>query len=372
MLGLEPMPIDVFDPVASTCIFAALFFGAVFLSFKKKIGSDLFPPSLSQELKGFAMLAIVFAHIGYFLVNDHRFLFPLSIFAGVGVDLFLFLSGFGLTVSALKKTLSPKEFYKRHLPKLYVPLFITLGVFFSLDFFFLSKAYPLSYIAKSLAGIFTHADLFQDINSPLWYLTFILFFYLLFPLLFFKQKPLVSALLMYAAAKMLFFLHLPLFHDVRHLHIIHGTAFPLGVAIGALYTRYPKERDALKKKMEGLGNLPYALLCLFFVITVCYFAYFSEIGTPLEEYVSLIVVGLILALFMLKRFEIGLFYLFGVYSYEIYLIHWPLISRYDSLYRYMPAWLATALYLPLLLGISFVLHKGVALIFKRGKTRLVL
>ena len=65
---------------------------ALLVSARRAKNHSFFPPSTTTELKGLAILMIVFSHIGYFLVSDHRFLVPLSNYAGVGVDLFFLLS----------------------------------------------------------------------------------------------------------------------------------------------------------------------------------------------------------------------------------------------------------------------------------------
>lgn len=361
------MPIDILNPISSTYIFATLLFIGLLFSLRKKDNTELLPPVLSQELKGFAMLAIVLAHIGYFLVSDHRFLFPLSILAGVGVDLFLFLSGFGLALSTLRKKLPPKAFYLRHLPKLYIPFWVVLAILFVVDFLILKNTYPWSYTLQSFVGFFPHANLFTDINSPLWYFTFILFFYLIFPFLFLKKRPLLSALLMYGAVQGVMSLHLPILKDTEHLYLLHTVAFPLGVAIAGLYQRYSKEREHLEVQIKKMNIWILIPSIIFLGVIFSYFAYFSGVGTPSQQYISLLLTVLLIVLFILKPFCVGLLYLLGIYSYELYLIHWPLMSRYDILYQSMPAWLATALYIPLLLGLSWFLHTLVIIMLKKRK-----
>ena len=92
------------DPVRSTWIFGAILLVAVFTSAKRRTsGEAAFPRSATEELKGLAILLVVFAHIGYALVPGGRFLFPLSVGAGIGVNVFLLLAGYGLATSALAK-----------------------------------------------------------------------------------------------------------------------------------------------------------------------------------------------------------------------------------------------------------------------------
>ncbi len=97
------MPITITNVSISTFIVISTLILSLLLSLRKTKHTELFTTSVTEELKGIGILSVVFAHISYILVNDSHFLYPLSIAGGVGVDLFLLMSGFGLTVSMLKK-----------------------------------------------------------------------------------------------------------------------------------------------------------------------------------------------------------------------------------------------------------------------------
>jgi len=85
------MPITLTDNISlSTNIVIAALLVVLFLTFKKSQHTDVFPISVTQELKGLGILTVVFAHFAYMKVTNPEFLFPLSIIAGVGVDLFRF------------------------------------------------------------------------------------------------------------------------------------------------------------------------------------------------------------------------------------------------------------------------------------------
>ena len=131
------MMINIADPLQATWIFVAIILVALLVTLRWRKNNAIFPLSVTQELKGFAILAVVFSHIGYFLVSGQRFLFPLSIAAGIGVDLFLFLSGFGLTVGMLKRNLNAGQFYKQRLLKIFSPLWLVITVLFIADFLLL-------------------------------------------------------------------------------------------------------------------------------------------------------------------------------------------------------------------------------------------
>jgi peptidoglycan/LPS O-acetylase OafA/YrhL len=365
------MLISINNPVQATWIFSLIFFVALAISVRPRKITAWFPTSLTAELKGAAILMIVLSHIGYFLVNDHRFLWPLSIMAGVGVNLFLFLSGFGLAASGLQKDLTPWQFYKRRLLKLFTPFWLALGVFLAADFFILGKSYSLAFIGQAILGIFTHADLYQDINSPLWYFTFILFFYILFPLVFFKKRPWITAIILFVVGEALVRFQPAFFNNVLHLYKVHTFAFPLGILAAWAVTKLPNAEilGRLSKSWRAVG---YYLVMLGLLAAFVYANINSGIGESAskEQWMSLIAVVVLILVFIMKKTEFKLFSLFGLYSYEIYLWHWPLLYRYNIFYGHLPDWLATVLYLVLFLGVGWVAQKVVEILSKPKKNEL--
>jgi len=363
------MIVLISNPVLQTYIFSGILLVALVLSFRKRQDQDFFPLSVSQELKGLAILTIIFAHVAYALVSDSRFLNPLSTLAGVGVNLFLLLSGYGLIASSIKKSLSIKDFYKRRLLKLYVPFWICLILFFAADHFFLKLDYGLAYTVRAFLGLFWHADLYVDVNAPFWYLSWIVMYYLLFPWLLIKKAPWLSAILMYLVT-FAFISYQPHFLDqVIHLYRVHLIAFPLGMLMGWFFNdskywrriknwfnrQFPASQP-VKKNLFNIG------LGIILIAAILYLIKNSGVGQQpiVEEAFSIITTLLLVALFLVKKFEIKTLYWFGFFSYEIYMFHWPLMYRYDFLYKYLPAWLALSLYLVIFLGLGWLLKIAVA------------
>lgn len=364
------MPIQILDPILSTDIIIALFSCALLLTLRRKKDATLFPLELTQELKGLAILAVVFSHIGYFLSVDHDFLFPLSIMAGVGVDLFLFLSGYGLTVSSLKETLPPGTFYKKRLLKLFTSLWIVTLILFTFDFLILHISYSPSYMIRSLFGFFPSANLWHDVNSPFWFITPMLFYYLLFPFIFSKKRPWLAAVLLGALSYFIVQLQLPTLAGVSNFYQLHFIAFPLGIAFAWLLSKL-NVFSRLMPNNSRLRRLAYYILLVVLLCVIGYTAYYSGVGEdPLKaQTISLITMSALLFFFILKKFEIRALYLFGFYSYEIYLIHWPLMARYDIFFKRFPGWLATLFYLGLFLLLSWVLRKLSDQIYKTSVQR---
>jgi peptidoglycan/LPS O-acetylase OafA/YrhL len=382
------MTILINNPVWQTEVFALFFVFILAVLIRWKKSSGFFTIYLTQELKGLAILAVIFSHLGYFLAADHRFLFPLSIAAGVGVNLFLFLSGLGLTVGLLKRKMTVGQFYKRRLLKIFIPFWLVIGTFYFFDFLFLKITYPIPFIIKSFFGIFTTADLFHDPDSPLWYITLILFYYLVFPLVFSKRRPWLSAGIIYVISYFIIKSDPLWLQNVIHLYRVHILAFPLGMIFGWLFYEpylfgnfswesleshlenfrwlsWFKKPNIFRRWFKKIDFVGYLALMMFLIIIAGYFAYYSAIGQSQEQLVSIVTVLAIIFVFILKKIEFQLLYIFGFYSYEIYLLHWPLVYRYDVLYKNLPAWLATIFYLAVCLGLGWGLKKITEKILKK-------
>lgn len=371
------MLILVSNPISATYIFTVILVAALLLSIRSRKQSEVFSKTVTYELKGLAILLIIFSHVGYFLVNDPRFLFPLSTMAGVGVNLFLFLSGFGLALSSLRKEYSVWRYHGKRVLKFFVPLWITLTVFYILDYLLLHINYSWPYIFQSFIGFFSRADLYSDINSPLWYISLILFYYLIFPIIFSKKYPWLSSIVIYGLTYFIVRLDPDLLSDVMRLYEVHILAFPLGVMLASTIF-YPNKLSAYIAKhfdnfvsrfspwLPTIKKISRIFLVVVLLIVVAYMATHSGVGgTPkLEQTISLITAGALVIIFLLKKFDINLFYIFGLFSYEIFLFHWPILSRYDFLFKLLPAWLAMIIYLALFLILGFLLRKFLKIIYK--------
>ncbi len=356
------MTVSIINPVQATYIFICI--GIILLACSmKRRSTDGLSNSVSTELKGFAILMVIFAHIGYILSKQHEFLFPISILAGVGVNLFLFLSGYGLTISQIKKNESILKFYKKRLPKLFVPFWIVLVVLLVLDYVTLDIVYTHQSILKAFLGIFTQADALRDINSPMWYFTLILVYYLLFPLLFSKRYPWISAIILYFFTWYVLYLKLDFFKDVLTLYKVHLLAFPLGM-VGAWFSlRENQFSQKLFSKIKELyvrfEKYLHSILVVVLLFIIGYTAIHSGVGEKplIEQTISLVTMFAVILLFIIKKYEFRILTILGIYSYEIYLFHWPLMYRYDLFYKYVPAWLATLLYFFVFIGLARVLKK---------------
>lgn len=369
------MPITITNVPESNLIVIAALIAVFFLTLRKSQHTDIFPVSVTQELKGLGILTVVFAHFAYMLVTNADFLFPLSIIAGVGVDLFLFMSGYGLSVGMLKKPMPVLEFYKRRLIKIFIPFWIALIIIFAADAIFLNINYPTPYIISSLLGWFPTAVGYGDVNSPFWYITWMIMFYALYPIVFSVKRPWLSALIL-AVIATLIGVYNPLNMGDNWLHRLHTVAFPLGIVFAWLMMESKNKENKFVKYIKTFRNESssisrYIVIGLMLVVVVYMSLHTTANHWPtltailgqgyfVDQITSLVIMFAFIVIFSLKKLDNKFLSIFGLYSFEVYLLHWPLMSRYDIFFDLFPAWMAVIAWMITFIFASWILNKMVA------------
>lgn len=368
--------ITISNPVLHTIILWILLFLLCIISSRKIPEKRSFLDwSSVLEIRWLATLWVVFAHIGYALTSGGEFLFPLSVYAWVAVDIFLFLSWYGATIDCLKNSFSPWTFFKKRVFRLLPYLWVALIIILLCDYFLLGRSYSFQEILFSFIGFFPEANLWNNINSPYWYLTLTFFYYLIFPFLFIKRFPIISAGVMYLLSWFLIYgfwgiqFDLELSSQIINLYKLHIWAFPLWMIVARIVSY---KENIQKYFNEYVWNHTKSLLYrkiispslnAIILIFLAYFIYHTGIysgvwkGNFMEQSYTLITAGLIFLFFWQKKFEIKFLSFIGLYSYEIYLLHWPILSRYFDFYNQVPASVATLGYFCIILALSFAMQK---------------
>lgn len=379
------MPITITNvPEANMIVIIALI-AVLLITLRKSQHTDVFPVSVTQELKGLGILTVVFAHFAYMLVTNADFLFPLSIIAGVGVDLFLFMSGYGLSVGMLKKPMPVMEFYKRRLIKIFIPFWVALIIIFAADAIFLNINYTTPYMVQSLLGWFPTAVGFGDVNSPFWYITWMIMFYALYPIVFSVKRPWLTALILAVVATLLG-VYNPFDMGDNWLHRLHTLAFPLGIVAAWLLMKTKEKENKLVKYLEDFRNKSSGVLRLLIIAAMFALVVYMSLHTTanhwpiltsilgkgyfVEQLTSLVIMFAFIVIFSLKKLDNKFLAIYGLYSFEVYLIHWPLIGRYDIFFDIFPAGVAVIAWIITFILISWVLQKIVTPI-SAGIDRLV-
>lgn len=205
-----------------------------------------------------------------------------------------------------------------------------------MSYFVLNQTYPLKVIIQSLLGFFPDANLYSDLNSPLWYITPLLVYYFLFPLIFWRRFPLFSSAVMagigWVVIKNIVEPYISS-EVIIALYKLHFLAFPLGMAIGALVNQPPVYLATLVKrfvlKFKNLHVV--AVLRLLVLVLAAYIIFYTHhhsgvgAGWKPEAITSLCTSLAILIFFLFKKINFKILSLFGIFSFEIYLLRWPLL-----------------------------------------------
>ena len=133
----EISKLSIPDPVLNNLIILCLLLGMSALRLKKS-GSGFLDRIQTGQLKGLAIVLVVLGHLRVH-VSEH----PAPTYASYAVALFLFLSGFGLTMSSLKKKLGVREFFVRRLSRVMVPYWMITLIILIADYLILGRTYSL-------------------------------------------------------------------------------------------------------------------------------------------------------------------------------------------------------------------------------------
>jgi len=167
---------------------------------------------------------------------------------------------------------------------------------------------------------------------------------------------------------------LPVVFDVQKLYVLHTLAFPLGMIFATFLSLKPLTE--IKTQFYNLRESHKKTVNLVRIVVLWilgYSIYFTLIksgvgkGLKTEQVISLFTTLAIVLFVLLKRYKSEFLVLLGVYSYEIYLIQWPIMYRYDFIYKYVSAGFGTLIYLFVLLGFSLILNKVSGFFLKHKK-----
>jgi len=275
-------------------------------------------------------------------------------------------------MSMLKRRLGIVDFYRQRLVRLAIPFWCVLVALLIMDIFILGRQYSWQYIIQSILFYIPTASMTVDINSPFWYMSWLVFFYILFPI-FFSEKRLWLTALILAVIAYMFSWYNPLHMESNWLHDLHIFAFPIGVWIASLAYRESRVTQWLIS-WRTQSNTRYGSIFVYIVLSALIvglyhidshtivgmstvLSSFAKSVAIVEQIKSLLIMFLIIFIVIWKPFKNQFLMIFGMYSFELYLIHWPLISRYDFLFHALPVWAATILSFGYLLLLSILIQR---------------
>ena len=303
------------------------------------------------ELMGFAIFWVVLFHSGITVPYLKEFT---SLGYG-GVDIFFFLSGYGLFFSSVKNE-SVLGFYKKRFIRVFPTYMIVVFIVMLGMGIFTWKTYLLN---VSTVGYWINKSYFE------WYVPALFAFYLCFPLIIkgFKHSPYVTILISFFVTAFLVSLKM-------HFHL-HGMLSPFFIRIpifmiGVLFGKYTYE----KKQPVWINSISLYIIALLSLaglifVQTCHSEWLWYYGLYWYPFFGITPGLCLFVIFILEKINAAFLFkvlaFLGSLSLEIYLLHIkPFLKAADiSAYFGVPKPLVLLLIIALVIPISYFLSKGI-------------
>jgi len=325
--------------------------------------TELFSLDTNATLRGLSIICLLFGHLAYSRIDRIQ---PFEEGGYWAVIIFLFASGVGLTKTYGMANCG-KVFIVKRVKRILFPTWITLILFYSLDFLLLKRGYSSTKIAANFAGILTPGPP----NGPAWYISYILFCYLV--MLGVSQIK-IGSFRKGLLAFFVFYLVMSAISLCRKLEnyfgvwTIYSVVFPSAAFLG-LYHKSISRHLNLIYAYSRVGLVALAVGCMVLFYENCGIVEVMKsdlLPVVLKKYVyTLRPVYLIIVIMLtgyliekMKRASKVLEYL-GEYSLEIFLLHYPFMAYYDFFLFRKPLWFFFLIYSVFILALSRVLRRAV-------------
>ena len=304
----------------------------------------------TDQLRGIAILMVIQGHLWVHVAKEKASF----IMSGDGVTLFLFISGFGITKSLLKDT-GLENYVIKRINRVIIPYWIATVMILVFDYFLINKTYSASNIILSLFGINIY-DILHEFDYVRWFITFLLFWYLVTYSLFYIKKKSVVVILIFVIGQ----LALLLDYYVLHFGWYQYLAFPAGVYFALNESKIEKKFRIRKTAFQYL-ELTIVAFC------ICYKIYFADtlsfhlpsiIIFLLNDVVSVVMILAILLLISeIKNYYSQFLLLLGKYSYWIFLLHGVFLMKYNPVFKLGSVYWTFPVFIILILFIAWVMDK---------------
>lgn len=277
-----------------------------------------------DELKGLALLFVVAYHGGGILG------WPNSLQGQLGVDVFLILSGVTLALSPAS-TESLGTFFRRRFLRIFPAYWLALALFLALDYFLRGIVHPAPRVWLHVAGLhgfYREFDLW-GINDSFWFIALIVPLYVTFAFVRrWLDRPADVLGIGFALTALVCYLHVATQSNGALTHLgVRIPSFFIGLVIGrALKAPQIAVRPT---PLLAAGSLALAYITLKYALS------FGSLFAALAMATAYLALRAALPANIVSGATRPLV-LLGLYSYEIYLFHQPLIREY-ALYTWQQA-----------------------------------
>jgi peptidoglycan/LPS O-acetylase OafA/YrhL len=326
---------------------------------RQKEIQDGFGIETGTTLKGIAVLFLIFGHLAIVCIEGEV---AFEYAGDWAVVIFLFLSGHGL-VKKYRFRNPGKKFMRKRVAKLMIPLWLTLLLFYVLDYQLLGKSYPWQQMVEAFLGIlYTRPP-----NAPAWFITFILFLYGVFYLA--CRLPVSDFVKPFAL--LIIYLVLLCLTAVTPLQGLLKKWIPyLVVFPAAAFIAYHSSHIfKLVGRFHEFSRLLYfgaiVVLFLFFyrasgISILCWVLPVEKAAAMMEIIRPLYLISaVILTAYLLEiaRFTSSFLTFLGLFSLEIFLIHLPFMESYDLFLVRKPLTFFFFVYLSVIIVLAFGLRR---------------
>lgn len=272
-----------------------------------KLNDVIFDRGHTNAIKGVAILLVLLGHIGFI---PHA--------GAYGVVLFLMLSGFGLVQSYLHSGLS--DFFSKRLSKVIIP-YAVITIIWLIIF---SHQYITDADYYNLVMLVLGLDLSASLDPSMWYISFLIIWYIAFYLIFSARIAIQTKVILLFLFSILIYKNAGIF-PMPAGAALYVTAFPMGAAIGAVYS-VVKEYNIDKKYLFS------GFLCLSVLSLLASIYFYGRISLSVFDYsatnvsCAFLVIGITSTL-KVMNVTLKIFEFLGKISYEMYLIEYVFLMK---------------------------------------------
>lgn len=338
---------------------------------------EFFSFGTGKALRGIAILFLILGHLSMKCIEGNLIIENAGRWA---VIIFLLISGIGLTKTYVAKY-SAKAFLIKRVERLLCHLWITLILFYILDFILLKQVHPYSKILSSFLGLLS----VDPPNGPAWFISYIIYLYAVFSctmLLNINQIRKFSIALLFTYLATFVIMYSPLDNHIS-IWKQYSLVFPVGMLLGTYHKKIHIFLEAFYRFSPAL----YIFILLTFILLYKNGTGFSRLYYSTDIYSLKQIIATLYPVYFIG-FLVMLSYLLdiisiesrfltflGDYSFEIYLLHLPFMVSYDFFLFRKPLIVYFFIYFLFIIFLSYQLKKVTIilnrLLFNRLKNRKV-